>query len=254
MRTNTGLLLSCLTTLSCLPIVFAQEVLFDISPSTGAPLNNNTAGIPTTTTIQVEPGTVVSYQVGVFVQPTPTFPNVNGLASFNIDILTNLGVAQRPLDQFNASLIQSFPAGRSLGTPLGDDIFEIAATQDLSGFTNAGVGLGARQVIGTGQLITPNTEGDFQITVAGAASVLNTGVNPFNPVLQPATVSMSGALLIQTRIATDDDDDDTDDDDQGLNDFGADLVNACFSGAAGLLPLSIAGLMGMHSLFRRAYR
>ncbi len=224
-----------------------QAVFFDVSPP-GTPIPTTPGQIPTTQPVEVvEPGALVPYELGVFVQLTPTLPDVNGLASFDVNILTTLGRLQPPLSSFNAIVQEAFPVSVSLGTPTDDDILNITGMQDLAGITSSSIALGRRQIIGTGQFVTPFTEGDFDATVTGTASVLNTGVNPFQPTLQPADVGISRGFTIQTRKTTTSPAEENEPIDSGTN-----LVDICFpSGTTTLLPGCMLGLVGMRCCYGR---
>jgi hypothetical protein len=225
-----------------------QEVFFDVSPLSTVPINTPPDVTDTPPIVVVQPGDLVPYELGVFVQLTPAFPNLNGLGAFDLNLLTTLGRLQPPLGQFEPQILESFTV--LPGTPFGDDVLGIAGGQDLSGITASGVGQGRRQIIGTGQLVTPLTEGDFEITVIGTADVLNTAINPFSPVLQPANVGLSRGFIIQTREDANGTPTTQPVDDNELNDFGASLVNICFPGVAVVVPVCMFGLMGMRWCFR----
>ncbi|HOA74336.1 MAG TPA: hypothetical protein PKL76_12900 [Phycisphaerae bacterium] len=224
------------------PVLRAQEVIFQLSP-TGLPGDLPTGGLNdvlTPVVVVVPPGTVVSYELAVFVQSTPAFPNVGGLGAFVVDILTDTGLLQPPLTAFDSRILTSFTVNTSLGVPVEDDIIGISGTQDLTGFFNTGVGLGARQVIGTGQLRTPTVEGDFQVSPVGAAQILVSGITT-TPTLQTATVGIPRGFTIQTRQDVIPPDNGIPDDGRAA-DFGASLVNLCLPGVAAVLPACLAGL------------
>jgi hypothetical protein len=235
------------------PALLGQEVIFDLAPLTGLPTVPPTGidDVLTPTIVVVPPGTVVSYQLGVFVQQTPAFPNIGGLGAFNVNILTDTGLLQPPLTTFDSRILGAFPVGASLGVPVEDDIIGITGAQDLTGFFNTGVGLGARQVIGTGQIRTPAVEGDFQISPLGAAQTIVTGIT-VTPTLQTATVGIPRGFTIQTRLdAVPPDGEGPDDGTNGeAVDFGASLVTLCFPGVAAFVPTCLVGLFCLRRCWR----
>lgn len=233
-----------------------QEVFFDVTPLLGPPINTNPGGVaepPSSNVLVVPPGTIVPYELGVFVQTTPALPTITGLAAFDVDLLTTMGVLQPSLSTFDSRVLQSFTTSPSFGFPFDDDILGITARQNLAGIVNTGVGLGRRQVLGTGQLVTPAVEGDFQVTATGAAELLDAGINPFAPTVVPATVGVTTPLIIQTRLDADAGDDNSGiGNDEELQGVGAALVNACFPGVAVVVPFCMAGLVGLRWHVRRA--
>jgi len=241
--------------LGCLPL-YGQVVVFDVTPLSGPALNTGPVIVvspPVSNTLTVLPGTIVPYELGVVVQPMPEFPNVNGLAAFDVDVRTDLGVPQPPLTAFAPQILTVFTLSPSLGTPLGDDILNIAASQDLSGFSNMSIGLGRRQILATGELNTPLVEGDFSVSAVGTADVLVTGVNPSQGILRPATVMSGQPLIIQTRV------DAVVPADEGevagsppVNpDAGTFPIQVCAPGLLAVLPGCMVGLLGLRQLARR---
>jgi hypothetical protein len=233
------------------PPGLAQDVFFDVTPLIGPPPPVTPVGPVPPTTVVVPPGTVVPYELGVFVQPTPGLPEVNGLASFDVNILTTLGVSQPPLTAFDPLILQTFTVFPSLGLPSNGSILNITAGQDLSGFANTGVGVGRRQRLATGQLNTPFVEGDFQVSLTGTAGLVVTGIVPG---VRPAVVGPTTGFIIQTRLDAeipDDDVPDIIDPDSPAANFGASLVSICFPGVMAVVPGCILGLIGLRRHFRR---
>ena len=110
-----------------------QVVQFDIQPVTPA-ISSTTNITPTPQTVVVKPGALVSYEIGVLVQLDPTAPDLLGLANFNVNIFTDLGVVQPPLTAFSLEVVNDFPGGLSSGLPSGSNILNISG-QQLFDFT-----------------------------------------------------------------------------------------------------------------------
>jgi len=132
-------------------------IQFDVVPAS----NNNARSV------KVTPGGEVEYEVfaQVISGDTTTTDN-NGLASFTVNILTDLGVAQQPMDSFSSVIANAFPTGQSLGTSLNDDIIGIHGEQNTAtgGTVTAGIG-SERQLIGQGRLTAPTTEASYTVEI-----------------------------------------------------------------------------------------
>ncbi|MCL2330163.1 MAG: hypothetical protein FWC56_02550 [Phycisphaerae bacterium] len=192
-----------------------QIVQFDIQPANSL-LSSTTNITPTPQTVVVKPGALVPYEIGVLVQQDPTNPNLLGLANFNISIFTDLGIVQPPLTAFSLEIVNDFPGGLNPGLPSGGNILNISGQQLFNATTDTApqptspltlnepginLGLGIRQVLGTGQLQAPDSEGTFLVTITGTASVFSTESNPLAPNIVPATVSPGIGFTIQTSTA-----------------------------------------------------
>lgn len=232
--------------------ICAQEVFLDATPLIGVSAPVPPTGPAAPTTVTVPPGTVVPFELGAFVQPDPASPTVNGLASFDVDILTTLGVAQPPMTAFDPLILQTFTVSPNLGFPSDGSILNVTARQDLAGFANTGVGVGRRQRLATGQLNTPTVEGDFQVTLAGTAEQIATGPNPLVPGVQPATVGTTG-FVIQTRVDAEvpEESPPVIDPESPAADFGASLVDLCFPGVVLAVSACLAGLIALRWHFDR---
>lgn len=119
--------------------ISAQEVFLDATPLIGVSTPLPPTGPAAPTTVTVPPGTVVPFELGVFVQPDPASPTANGLASFDVDIFTMLGVAQPPMTAFDPLILQTFTISPSLGFPSAGNILNVAAARNLAGFAHTGV-------------------------------------------------------------------------------------------------------------------
>jgi hypothetical protein len=136
----------------------------------------------------VAPGATIDYELYVLVEsgslsdapntPPPATPDNNGLSFFSVDILTDFGVQQFPLDGFSLLIVQNFFTTPLLGTPTGDDILSISAGQAQFATTAvSGIGQGSFQLLGGGQLRTPNRIGSFTVQIGpnSRANVLSLG-------------------------------------------------------------------------------
>jgi hypothetical protein len=140
------------------------------------------------TSVTVAPGATVPYQIYVQVTSgSTTTTDNNGLASFTLSVLTNLGTAQQPLSSFSTAINQAFPNNQSLGTPQGSDIIGISAAQNTSGTVTPGIG-SQRQLIGQGQLVAPTTEASYTVGI---------GPNPQATVFGPGSTSSTITPTVQ---------------------------------------------------------
>ncbi len=201
-------------------VIFGQNVDFQIAAFPGTTVNPGTPGTtinpgtPGTTVnpgtsgtaanpgsnpvVVVQPGTVIPFAVlaSVNSNQTPT----GGLAGFDLGINTNLGVAQSGFT-FGPASSPIFTVNRSVGTVSTDDVLGIAGAQPIGATvgTATNFALNTRQVIGTGQLVTPNTVGTFTVDLAGNAVVFSTTGSTVATV--PANTTSTG-LTIVTQSAT----------------------------------------------------
>ena len=180
-------------------MVMGQAVQLDIQPAPANGAVTNTT--PVQTTVTVQPGATVPYEIGVLVTVDPTQPGIQGLGTFDINVLTDLGITQSPLTAFQSATVATFTAGISLGTTSGSDILGISGQQDVAGVTTSGVALGQRQVLGTGRLVAPSTVGTFEVSVTGSVQLLSNQLNPSVPQLVPASHITSIGFTIETSAS-----------------------------------------------------
>jgi hypothetical protein len=178
-----------------------QNVTFDITPSLdavnagpGIVLNS---GPPTV--VVAAPGTLIPYEVTVTVATDPTFPTTAGLAGFNLNLFTDTGMAQTGPITFTPDTALAFVTGQTPGLVRGDNVIGISAQQSLSrpGNVITGFALNRREVLLNGQIVTPGREGDFNVAVAGNATVFNAN----GLAAQAGTVRTGGGFAIRTRVA-----------------------------------------------------
>lgn len=170
-------------------------ITFDIVP----------ASDQTAETRTIQTGSRIQYLLTARVtSEDPDTPDNGGLAMFSIDIETNLGVAQPPLEMFRSEIEDNFTLFPSLGTPVDDDIRQISASQDtIGGNVTAGIGLDDTIILGTGFLQSPDQEGEFTVILGDntTGSVLVADLSSGPPFAQNARVRLGDGF----RIITSDD-------------------------------------------------
>ena len=176
-----------------------QNVTFEITPSldavnTGPGIVLN-SGPPTI--VVAAPGTLIPYEVAVTVATDPTFPTTAGLAGFNLNLFTDTGTAQTGPITFTPDTALAFVTGQTTGLVRGDNVIGISAQQSLSRLGNVitGFALNRREVLLNGQIVTPSREGDFNVAVAGNATVFNAN----GLAAQAGAVSTGSGFVIRTR-------------------------------------------------------
>jgi hypothetical protein len=175
---------------------FAQNVNFQLVPLGGTVVN---PGI--SPTILVQPGVILPYEVIARVVADPTAPATFGLAGFNFNILTDFGLAQTSPFTFSPPVSPLFTVNPAFGTPFTDDIVGITGFQDIGapGLITTGFALDQPQVLGTGQLLTPDFEGTFAVDLVGNADLFN--VIAGQPVTTvPGVVGRSPSFTVVTRF------------------------------------------------------
>ena len=116
--------------------------------------------------ITVAPGDRIAYTViGEVFSDDDTTPDNEGLAGLVFDILTDFGVEQPPADEIDAAVTAVLNADSSTGTSNNDDILILGAAYSNPESTTTGLAVGDTQVIARGELITPQTEGTFSVTI-----------------------------------------------------------------------------------------
>lgn len=149
--------------------------------------------------IVVAPGQKVPYRITALIQPSdPNTPDNDGAAFLSISLQTDLGVAQAPatLDPLIARNFTFVPSG---GTSQGDDLVQIGGAQNtLSGSAIPGIALNQPQVIASGELATPASEGLFSLSVSGSANVLRPGSTS----LAMAATALAGEPLTLQTLAS----------------------------------------------------
>jgi hypothetical protein len=150
--------------------------------------------------IVVAPGTQVDYIITALVQSDTTEPDNDGLAVFQLDLLTNTGVEQLPIDAFDDVIATNFPSGQQTGTVQGDRVVGIGAGQlpiGQPGFP--GVGVDAPATLARGRINTPETEGTFQIQIASDDLTAVVLAPPDSGSLTlPATAAVGDGFTIRT--------------------------------------------------------
>ena len=141
---------SCLI-LGLVSQALAQEVTYDVRPGDGA-----------TSPVQVVPGATVAYEVTIAVSDGDN----EGLLLFICDLFTDLGVDQTTDNsEFDPFIAQEFNFFPTVGTPDGDDILTIGASQGFVPGATGGIGQGGLQVLLRGELQTPSEIGLYNITI-----------------------------------------------------------------------------------------
>jgi len=176
--------------------VRGQNVFVDIVPLGGTIVNPGPQP-----TVLVQPGAAIPYEIVLLVEADPTFAETGGLASFDLNVLTNVGVVQNDAFNFSPGISPLFSTGLSPGTVLTDDIIGIAAAQNVTNATGeivTGFGLNQAQQIGVGQILTPTFEGDFQVGLTGTADLFSLGGTRVTTV--PGVLANTPGFIIQTRF------------------------------------------------------
>lgn len=170
-------------------IVFGQNVDFQIVPFPGTTVNPGLNPV-----VVIQPGAVVPFQVVATVTSNQAATTA-GLASFDFGVTTNFGVAQTTPLAFGPAVSPIFTVNQNLGIPIADDVLGIAGGQDIgsTGNISTGFAAGTQQVIATGQLLAPSTEGTFVVDLAGNATIFNT--SPFLTTV-PATTTTTGFTVV----------------------------------------------------------
>lgn len=240
------------STCFCVSSAVAQTVRFDIQPIPTPGVNIPTTLVPTFTTATVAPGGFVPYEIAVFVPVDPNFPVIQGLAGFNVDIQTGLGVSQPPLTAFATAITFAFTSNLSLGTPSGSNILDISAQQELSGIITPGFALSRRQVLGQGQLVTPNREGNFPVLINGTGQLLTSQTDQITQTTLTATPETPIGFTIITQATTTAPSDPTDGDSTNSGN-GIDtetLPDLCAPLLSQVLMCCVVGLYIMKLLWR----
>jgi len=120
--------------------------------------------------IVVTPGGLVAYEITALVTSDDAeTPDHNGLSSFIVDVLTDLGVIQDPVDELDADIAETFTYMTSLGLPSDDDILDIGGSQDILLGDDAltlNIAVDQAQVLARGSLIAPAIEGTFTVAIS----------------------------------------------------------------------------------------
>ena len=179
-------------------VAVAQNITFDVAP---AGLAVQPGDVPS---VVVEPGTVVGVEVGVTVNADPTWPAVAGLAGFNLNLLTDVGVGPISNAAFASQAGGLFVLSRSLGNTVGDDLLGLSGQQALQprALIRTDFGLNHREALATARIRTPGVEGVFHVSVNGAASLFTTGTKL---AIEPGVTLPGKGFTIQTRIPRDPD-------------------------------------------------
>ncbi len=165
-------------------------VVFDIAP----------ASSPLSSALTIQTGSDLDYVLTAVVLSDDAGQDDNsGLAGFDIDIETNLGVAQQAATSFDLVIEQNFTVGLSLGSVVGDDILQITGEQPASTDPRTGVAQGDVLELASGTLITPSTEDTFTVSISSdsLATVFKTSVSTL-PNTESATVLIGEGFTITT--------------------------------------------------------
>lgn len=172
----------------------AATAVFDVRPAGGG------------TSVTVAPGDVFDYEVTIRLSEGDN----DGLYLFQFHLRTNLGVAQSPADAFAPQVASDFTLFTSLGTPSGDDIEDIFASQNLFP-TAVGFAVGQTEVLVTGSLQAPAAEGDYTVTVTPViAGVLEVGCHTAGCNFDATAQAGPGFTVHVDASATPSGDDDSD--------------------------------------------
>lgn len=163
---------------------------------------------PSADQVTVLAGDPVAYTLTVTVtSDDPGSPDSDGLAGFSVDLLTDLGIAQLPADEFGVEIVASFPLFPSLGSPIDpSDLLGISAFSEalLGGTGTPGIALDETITLATGSFLTdPDMLGTFTIMFGDIASgsVLLPDAGGF---IDADTVVLGPALTIVTQGPDDD--------------------------------------------------
>ena len=107
--------------------------------------------------VRVLPGGEIPYEIYVTVtSDLPAASDNGGLAFFSVNVATNLGVTQPPVDELVPAIAQLFPIVQSLGSPIGDDVVQIGGGQQtFGGDVQFNVAVNQRTLLARGRVITP---------------------------------------------------------------------------------------------------
>jgi hypothetical protein len=190
-RARIGIVVPVLAIL--VPTASAATARFDVVPSQDG----------STTAVTVEPGAQIEYWITVEVtSDDPTGPDSDGLAIFQVDISTDLGVTQQPATAFDPAIAAAFTQFTQFGVVSDDDVDGIGAGQNTfdEASIQTGVGQSGPQTLVHGNLIAPQTEGQYTVLTANAsANVLPLGGG--TPVPSATTTSGPG-FTVTVQSAT----------------------------------------------------
>jgi hypothetical protein len=138
-------------------------------------------------------GTRIKYYITAEVISDTAETDNSGLALFNVNVQTDLTVAQPPVTEFIREIFNTFTLFRSLGEPREDDIIGIGASQSTFTSTSATTGFGQRGDVAlvTGFLQSPDFEGEFTVVIDAANSTAN---------VLPADYSENGGAISAREI------------------------------------------------------
>jgi hypothetical protein len=159
------------------------------------------------TQITVEPGAMVPYDITVIVTPADANDN-NGLGAAVVDLNTSFGIVQpEGAMEINAVLSllpdEGSPGNGNNNCAIGN-ICGIGGSQQILGTNVTPFANGVTAVIASGQLIAPDLEGTYFVTVNPAsASILNADISMF-PVSTPAgedDLKMGGGFSVLVQVS-----------------------------------------------------
>lgn len=230
----------------------AQTVVFDVSPAGEAVTIPTPGTTPVNRELTLAPGSTLNYALGATVFPSVLGIAGGGLAAFDVSLSTNLGVQQFPLQAFDSIVQASMTQRQSRGTSSGDDVLNISAAQTSAGLVSTGIAVNTRQILGTGTLITPNTQGDFLVSVAGTAQVFAT-TGSSTPLIQTSATAAGPGIVLHLRSAATQPTPATPTAGGGEQ-TRVSLFEVCFPGAAGATISCTIGLVALRMLPARRKR
>ena len=159
---------------------------------------------PAVRTVTVAPGTTVNVTLTALLQPAGSPPDSDGLAGVNMDVFTDLGVAQPPVT-LSTAFSAAFPTFASPGSPNDDDLWQVGGFLPLGGPYTRNLGVGTPLTIGTLALQIPSTEGSYtaRASPVGQINVLKAGTATE---LIQATTAAGPGLTINVSAANADGD------------------------------------------------
>ncbi len=179
-----------------LGLVFAEVAVATTVRYNIVPASNRTARTRT-----VQTGSQIEYFVTAEVLSDETELDSDGLSLFTVNVLTNLEVTQPAATEFIQFIRQTFTLFPSLGTPVGDNIEGIGASQSTFGSARVitGVGQSGPQELVRGFLQTPDREGTFVVSIDrnSSANVLRPNFAVSGGV-RTATIEVGGGFTIIT--------------------------------------------------------
>jgi len=211
-------------------------VLATITPASASDI---VVSVTTDAGPSVEPGGLVSYDVSVSITNTPIPADTLGVCLFSINLRTDLGVDQSPVDAFAPEVVAAFDAiSPQSGVPDSQGgVAGIIAAQscNVDAGSALGIGLGGSSPVASGTLRMPTTPGTYTVSVEPAQFQLisadgNRGISPGQ------TEGRSTSILVSVSGGSDDQDDagtdglgdgeDSDSDDSGdeQDDTGTDGI------------------------------